>query len=73
MQYKNWNLKGLKLLVLSRKPGQTIRVNDDLAFTVIRIEGNQVKIGIQAPKTSSIHRQEIYEAIQRGEPHASNR
>ena len=61
------------MLVLSRKPGQTIRVNDDLAFTVLRIEGNQVKIGIQAPKNSAVHRQEIYEAIQRGEPHASNR
>ena len=61
------------MLVLSRKPGETIRVNDDLAFTVLRIEGNQVKIGIQAPSNYSIHRQEIYNAIQRGEPHASNR
>ena len=60
------------MLVLSRRPGETILAGDDISFKILRIEGNQVKIGIDAPKDLAIHRQEVYLAIKRGEPHESN-
>ena len=52
------------MLILTRKPGQIIRIGDDIILTLLRINGNQVAIGIDAPLTYSIHRQEIYELIQ---------
>lgn len=52
-----------KLLTLSRKVNQICRINDDIIIKIIKIEGNQVKIGFQAPKSTKIHREEIYRAI----------
>ncbi len=60
------------MLILSRKPRQSIIINHDIKFIVLGVYGNQVKIGIEAPHDYSIHRQEVYVSIQRGESHAAN-
>ena len=52
------------MLVLTRKVGQTITVGDDIRITIMEGRGNQVKLGVEAPKDVTIHRQEIYERIQ---------
>ena len=52
------------MLVLSRKLGETIRIGDDIEVKVLGVDGDQVKIGIVAPKKIKVHRSEIYEAIQ---------
>ena len=53
------------MLVLSRKKDERIRIGDDIEILVIEIRGDKVRIGITAPKDVAVHRQEIYEAIQR--------
>ncbi|USK28315.1 carbon storage regulator CsrA [Bacillus sp. CMF21] len=52
------------MLVLTRKTGEAIQIGDDIEITVISIAGDQVKIGISAPKNVDIHRKEIYLSIQ---------
>ncbi|MDX9753513.1 MAG: carbon storage regulator CsrA [bacterium] len=52
------------MLVLSRKRDESIIIGDDVIITVVDIKGEQVKIGVTAPKNVSIHRKEVYEAIQ---------
>jgi len=52
------------MLILTRKVGETIMAGDDVTFTVLGVKGNQVRIGIEAPKETDIHREEIYERIQ---------
>jgi carbon storage regulator len=51
------------MLVLTRKPNQSIVIGDDIELTVIEVRGDQVRIGIEAPKSISVHRKEIYEQI----------
>ncbi len=51
------------MLVLSRTPDQVIRIGDDITIVVIDIRGNKVRLGIKAPKSIPVHRQEVYEAI----------
>lgn len=51
------------MLVLTRKPNQSIIIGDDIELTVIEVRGDQVRIGIEAPKSISVHRKEIYEQI----------
>ncbi|MEW6236159.1 MAG: carbon storage regulator CsrA [Candidatus Omnitrophota bacterium] len=53
------------MLVLSRKRDESIIIGDDVVITVVDIKGEQVKIGVTAPKSVSIHRKEVYEAIQK--------
>lgn len=53
------------MLVLTRKNGETLMLGEDIQVKVISIDGDQVKIGIEAPKSLKIYRQEVYEAIQR--------
>jgi carbon storage regulator len=53
------------MLILSRKPGETLVIDGRIRVKVIRVEGDVVKIGIEAPAEVSIHRQEVYEEIQR--------
>ena len=51
------------MLVLTRKVGETVLIGDDISISVLNIRGNQVKIGIKAPKDVSVHRDEIYRRI----------
>lgn len=51
------------MLILTRKAGETVLIGDDISITVLNIRGNQVKIGIEAPKDVTVHREEIYERI----------
>ena len=53
------------MLVLSRKINETIIINDNIVITVVDIRGDKVRLGIQAPTEIPVHRQEVYEAIQR--------
>lgn len=52
------------MLVLTRKKGETIQIGNDIEITVLAVKGDQVKIGIQAPKHVDIHRKEVYLEIQ---------
>ena len=51
------------MLILTRKLGERITINDDIHVTLLEIKGSQVKLGIEAPKHVTVHRQEIYERI----------
>ncbi len=51
------------MLILTRKLGERIAIGDDISVTLLEVKGAQVKLGIEAPKSISIHRQEIYERI----------
>ncbi len=53
------------MLVLSRKKDQKIMIGDDTVITITEIRGDKVRLGIEAPREVAIHRQEVYEAIQR--------
>jgi carbon storage regulator len=52
------------MLVLSRKKGESIIIDDQIEITVVAVEGESIKLGIKAPKSISVHRQEVYLAIQ---------
>lgn len=52
------------MLILTRRPSETIRIGDHITVTVMRTKGNQVQIGVSAPKAMSVHREEIYQRIQ---------
>ncbi|MFN0050906.1 MAG: carbon storage regulator CsrA [Planctomycetales bacterium] len=53
------------MLVLSRQRDESIIIGDNIVITVVDIRGDKVRLGIQAPETIPVHRQEVYEAIQR--------
>jgi carbon storage regulator len=52
------------MLVLTRKLGESIAIDDHIKIVVVQIKGKQVRLGIQAPKETKIHREEVYDAIQ---------
>lgn len=59
------------LLILTRRVGETVMIGNDVTVTVLGVKGNQVRVGINAPKNVAVHREEIYERIKReqqGEP-----
>lgn len=53
------------MLILTRRAGETLMIGDDVSITVLGVKGNQVRIGVNAPKNISVHREEIYQRIQR--------
>lgn len=59
---------GRYMLVVTRKRNESIMIRDDIEVKIIGIRENQVKVGITAPKEIPVHRREVYERIQRGEP-----
>jgi carbon storage regulator len=59
------------MLILTRRVGESVMIGNDVTVTVLGVKGNQVRVGINAPKSVAVHREEIYERIKReqeGEP-----
>mgnify|MGYP000352624488 CR=1 FL=1 len=53
------------MLILTRRTGEGIEIDDDVVVTVLGVKGNQVRIGVNAPRDISVHREEIYDRIKR--------
>lgn len=52
------------MLILTRRIGETLKIGDEIDVTILAVKGNQVRVGIKAPKDVSVHREEIYLRIQ---------
>jgi carbon storage regulator len=51
------------MLILTRRPNESLKIGDDVTITILALKGNHVRIGIEAPKTIAVHRNEVYERI----------
>jgi carbon storage regulator len=59
------NQGGRRMLILTRRVGETVMIGNDVTVTILGVKGNQVRVGINAPKNVAVHREEIYERIKR--------
>ncbi|NMZ73335.1 carbon storage regulator CsrA [Pseudomonas nitroreducens] len=59
------------MLSLTRSVGKTIRIGDDIEIVILRVRGNQVRVGISAPPHITVHRDEVYQRIQADQRHPS--
>jgi len=60
-----YDLKGLHMLILTRRIGETLMIGDEVTITVLRTKGTLARIGISAPRDIAVHREEVYARIQR--------
>lgn len=60
------------MLILTRRVGETLMIGDDVTVTVLGVKGNQVRVGVDAPKDVAVHREEIYERIQKEQENSGN-
>ncbi len=62
------------MLILTRRVGETLMIGNDVTVTILGVKGNQVRVGINAPKNVAVHREEIYERIKReqGDPESGS-
>lgn len=60
------------MLILTRRVGETLMIGDDVTVTVLGVKGNQVRVGVNAPKDVAVHREEIYERIQKEQENSGN-
>lgn len=56
------------MLILTRRVGETLMIGDNVTVTVLGVKGNQVRVGVNAPKTVAVHREEVYDKIKAGSP-----
>lgn len=57
------------MLILTRRNGESINIGEDIIIRILAVDGGQVRIGIEAPKEIPVHRDEVYERIQKAIPH----
>lgn len=57
------------MLILTRKTGESMMIGDNITVTVMGVKGNQIRIGVDAPKEVEVHREEIYQKIAQGKNH----
>lgn len=60
------------MLILTRRVGETLMIGDEVTVTVLGVKGNQVRIGVNAPRDVAVHREEIYERIKREQAEAGH-